>query len=283
MRGGGRRDARFVVVEEGDAPIRTAAATSQIPMQMGDSGVGRYSSNSHSLTIRAKRSVVLMRPLVSVFDAWTYGAPWRPREGATQTNAYVSERFVKRCNRTARSGASAGSLRHLCGVLLLMAVAAACSQPKRILSPYGTWSSVRRGPTGEWLRRSRPHSGVDVRPDKVGGDVIASAAGVVTSVVFVPASGYSVTIGHPTLKFWTRYVHLQTVIVGVGNGVRQGEKIGTVGLFQRSSGIPHVHWMLCTNRNCAGTQGTRDPIELSAGCISQGRMAQGQLVLPVRC
>jgi murein DD-endopeptidase MepM/ murein hydrolase activator NlpD len=87
-----------------------------------------------------------------------------------------------------------------------------------------------------------PHYGVDV-------------AGPTGTPVMAPASGV-VTLAHPDMYFEGGLIfidhghgvigvlmHLNTVEVGVGQFVRQGERVGTIGATGRATG-PHVDWRM---------------------------------------
>lgn len=104
-----------------------------------------------------------------------------------------------------------------------------------ITSPYGS-------------RRGGFHYGVDIG-NKRGTTVVASASGKVVKVVNYCKEGASscggrygnyITIEHPN-GMQTKYAHLQSVNVSLGETVSQGEKIGTLGNTGRSTG-PHLHF-----------------------------------------
>jgi murein DD-endopeptidase MepM/ murein hydrolase activator NlpD len=105
----------------------------------------------------------------------------------------------------------------------------------RITSPYGS-------------RRSGFHYGIDIG-NKRGTPVVAAASGTVINVVSYCVEGKSscggrygnyITIEHPN-GTRTRYAHLGSVKVSVGQSVSQGQLIGTVGNTGRSTG-PHLHF-----------------------------------------
>ena len=84
-------------------------------------------------------------------------------------------------------------------------------------------------------------------------------------------------------------MHLASATVSVGETVRRGEVIGTVGLFPYSGDVVHVHWMLCAQRSCSGygsEGGTADPLKLTEGCFEPDEgYPDDKLVLtyPVEC
>ena len=85
------------------------------------------------------------------------------------------------------------------------------------------------------------HSGLDMAPG-VGKPVVAPADGVVV-LAGPPAfslEGNLVIIDHG-LGLNSAFLHMATSLVQVGDHVRQGQQIGTVGMTGRATG-PHLHW-----------------------------------------
>src|SRR5689334_17872916 len=68
-----------------------------------------------------------------------------------------------------------------------------------ILSPYGSMEAVSPDEYGRPRSRQEPHEGVDVGAD-IGTRVIASAAGVVTLVEFVPDYGFDIQVTHDLIS-----------------------------------------------------------------------------------
>ncbi|HSK01248.1 MAG TPA: peptidoglycan DD-metalloendopeptidase family protein [Kofleriaceae bacterium] len=103
-------------------------------------------------------------------------------------------------------------------------------------------------PCGQvWAGQTRtnhsPVPSVDFnRPDDLGDTVVAAAAGKVTRVANTGSTSYGrwIEIAHGD-GYTTRYAHLSTQTVAVGQQVSQGQKIGTVGSTGGSSG-PHLHY-----------------------------------------
>ncbi len=102
------------------------------------------------------------------------------------------------------------------------------------------WMSSRFG------RRSDPftgkmafHRGVDFA-GKIGSDVIAVAAGVVTWAGDRYGYGKMIEINHGN-GYVTRYAHQQKLLVAVGDNVQPGQVIGLMGSSGRSTG-PHLHF-----------------------------------------
>jgi len=103
------------------------------------------------------------------------------------------------------------------------------------------------------------HSGVDVAAG-AGAPVTAPADGVVV-LAGPPAfslEGNLVILDHG-LGLNSAFLHLATSEVAVGQRVRRGERIGTVGATGRATG-PHLHWSLTWN-------GARLDPELAAGPV----------------
>lgn len=104
--------------------------------------------------------------------------------------------------------------------------------PLIITSPYGT----RVDPFGTHLSF---HSGVDLRAAE-GSNVYAQWAGTVSRVYETETGGKSIEIIHDeTVK--TRYLHLSSIEVEVGQEVKQRQLIGKAGSTGRSTG-PHLHF-----------------------------------------
>ena len=87
------------------------------------------------------------------------------------------------------------------------------------------------------------HSGVDVAPG-AGAMVVAPADGVVVLAgpPMFSLEGNLVIVDHG-MGLNTAFLHLGSVAVRVGQVVRQGQPIGTVGATGRATG-PHLHWSL---------------------------------------
>jgi hypothetical protein len=102
----------------------------------------------------------------------------------------------------------------------------------RLSSPFG---KIRTYNTG--VRRH--HLGTDIAIGQ-GTPVKASGAGVVALAELLPLHGNAVVLRHgPSLS--TSYNHLHTMDVAVGDTVKKGDIVGTVGSTGQSTG-PHLHW-----------------------------------------
>ncbi len=107
------------------------------------------------------------------------------------------------------------------------------------------WLSSHFGKrTDPFTGRPSRHEGVDFA-GKLGADVVASAAGVVTWSGKRSGYGNLVEINHGN-GFVTRYGHNQKNLVSVGDTVKKGQVIGKMGSSGRSTG-PHVHYEVHRN------------------------------------
>ncbi len=86
----------------------------------------------------------------------------------------------------------------------------------------------------------RPHYGMDIA-NKTGTTVVAPAAGIVrlaqTGMYY---TGGTIIIDHG-YGLTTTYLHLSQVEVELGMSVKQGDKIGEIGMTGRATG-PHLDW-----------------------------------------
>ncbi len=110
-------------------------------------------------------------------------------------------------------------------------------QPKKgtytLSSPFGT----RTDPVYGGMAR---HTGQDFA-STIGNPVYATGDGTVEKVDFkYTGYGNEVVIDHG-FGYKTRYAHLNTIDVGVGQAVKRGEKIGEIGKSGKSTG-PHLHY-----------------------------------------
>jgi murein DD-endopeptidase MepM/ murein hydrolase activator NlpD len=88
------------------------------------------------------------------------------------------------------------------------------------------------------------HAGVDFA-GREGSDVVAVASGVVTYADKRHGYGLMVEINHGD-GYVTRYGHHETVTVAVGDIVKKGQVVGSMGSSGRSTG-PHVHFEVLKN------------------------------------
>ena len=93
-------------------------------------------------------------------------------------------------------------------------------------------------------KRIRRHTGLDIAAPQ--GTVITSPAkGKVVRTGNYFFTGNTVFIDHGQ-GLITMYSHLNTIHVKAGQQLKQGEKLGTVGMTGRVSG-PHLHWVVSLN------------------------------------
>ena len=89
------------------------------------------------------------------------------------------------------------------------------------------------------------HSGIDLTNGRSGSEIDTVAAGVV--VWSGPKSKYGLTVEVDHGKgFTTRYSHAEKLFVSVGDVVKKGQSIASVGSTGRSTG-PHVHFEIYKN------------------------------------
>jgi murein DD-endopeptidase MepM/ murein hydrolase activator NlpD len=90
--------------------------------------------------------------------------------------------------------------------------------------------------TGQWYI----HKGMDFSTWRTGDQIIATANGKVVTVTYDNGFGNYIVIQHKH-GFYTRYAHMDRVLVKPGQTVSQGEVIGRVGNTGISTG-PHLHY-----------------------------------------
>ncbi|MBO4566883.1 MAG: M23 family metallopeptidase [Bacteroidales bacterium] len=100
-------------------------------------------------------------------------------------------------------------------------------------SPFGT----REDPVYGGLAR---HMGQDFA-SKVGNPVYVTGDGVVEKVEFNYKGYGNVVVVNHGFGYKTRYAHLNTVDVGVGQPLKRGDKIGEIGKSGKATG-PHLHY-----------------------------------------
>ena len=88
------------------------------------------------------------------------------------------------------------------------------------------------------------HAGVDL-PGTTGTPVVATRSGVITTAVFHRTCGNHIWINHGD-GYKSVYMHLDTMMVSVGDYVVAGQQIGTLGNTGGSTG-PHLHFGVAYN------------------------------------
>ena len=94
--------------------------------------------------------------------------------------------------------------------------------------------------------RVKPHYGTDFAAP-VGTDIRATASGRVEKSGYTRANGYYIKIKH-NATYSTQYLHMRKKVLKVGTQVKQGDKIGEVGMTGYTSG-PHVCYRFWKNGN----------------------------------
>ena len=94
------------------------------------------------------------------------------------------------------------------------------------------------------MRWGRLHAGIDIA-NKVGTMITAPADGVVIFIGIKQGYGNFMSIGHG-YGITTHYGHLYTALVKVGDKVKRGDKIATIGNTGRTTG-PHLHYEVLLN------------------------------------
>ena len=104
----------------------------------------------------------------------------------------------------------------------------------RISGVYGSQRILNGVP--KW-----PHYGLDIA-NETGTPVYAPVDGVVTMADDLYYSGNTLIIDHG-MRVFSTFLHMDTITVEVGDTVKQGEQIGTIGTTGRSTG-PHLDWRI---------------------------------------
>ncbi|HYS19492.1 MAG TPA: M23 family metallopeptidase [Gemmatimonadales bacterium] len=94
------------------------------------------------------------------------------------------------------------------------------------------------------LHLARPHEGIDVSA-RMGTEIEAPAAGIVTDVKWEEGYGNMLTIDHG-YGLVTRYAHCSKILVARGTRVKRGQKVALVGSTGLSTG-PHLHYEVWVN------------------------------------
>ena len=107
----------------------------------------------------------------------------------------------------------------------------------RISGRFGSQRIYKGGEAGAY------HSGIDIAPG-AGAPILAPADGVVVLAAEQPFSleGHLLIVDHGA-GLNSAFLHCDTLKVKVGDVVRQGQLLATVGMTGRATG-PHLHWSL---------------------------------------
>ena len=112
-----------------------------------------------------------------------------------------------------------------------------CPSSNHITSYFGNRTPPKQG-------ASSNHKGIDIGAS-MGAQVIAAAAGKVTTVSYNSARGYFIVVDHGS-GYVTLYQHLSRQDVKVGDMVKAGHQIGAVGETGIST-APHLHFEVHVN------------------------------------
>ncbi len=169
------------------------------------------------------------------------GGPVEPGE-VLQDIRY--QEFVKRLDKVSRDIDSRSKQLAILEKILISEHFQKATTPTGKPAPDGRISSyfgMRKDP---FTGAKRMHKGMDVAA-RLGAPVVATADGIVTKVEKKPGYGKMLEIDHG-YGISTRYGHNNTVKVKVGDIVKQGQVIATMGSTGRSTG-PHVHYEVLRN------------------------------------
>ncbi len=157
-------------------------------------------------------------------------------------NPYNMKRTVNRLHESLRQMATAAILEEVRQQKLLSGIQ---SMRERLETTPAIWP-VRGTVTSGFGWRKSPftgkseiHKGLDIANPR-GTPIYAPAKGLVSFVGFKNAYGRVIVIEHGN-SISTRYAHLSSSVVEVGQKVIRGELIGNIGMTGRTSG-PHVHY-----------------------------------------
>ncbi len=107
------------------------------------------------------------------------------------------------------------------------------------MKPLNNWTITSPFGPRFIFGKMQPHEGVDlISPDR---RVFAVADGTVLTAKFDREAGNLIRLGH--YGYHTRYLHLDSMSVQVGDQVKAGQQIGIYGATGRVTG-PHLHFDL---------------------------------------
>ena len=112
-----------------------------------------------------------------------------------------------------------------------------CPSSNHITSYFGYCTPPKQGDSSD-------HKVIDIGAS-MGAQVIAAAAGKVTTVAYSGARGYYIVVVHGN-GYETLYQHLSRQDVKVGDMVKAGQQIGAVGETGIST-APHLHFEVHVN------------------------------------
>lgn len=109
---------------------------------------------------------------------------------------------------------------------------------------------------------NRFHAGYDIGAGGTTGlDVYATNAGVVQFARWSNSGGFMMQIKHDNDEYYSTYMHLvnNSNVVSVGDSVKAGEKIATMGNTPGGGIAVHLHYVLSKDGSTSGENSTFDP------------------------
>ncbi len=89
---------------------------------------------------------------------------------------------------------------------------------------------------------------------------------------------------HPQLNLYSAYAHLETAAVSENEEVTRGQSLGTIGLFEESGGMVHLHWEVCRAACNGELDRTIDPQPDALPCFDSAKaMPSRTFSVPMRC
>jgi murein DD-endopeptidase MepM/ murein hydrolase activator NlpD len=191
----------------------------------------RPGARTRHLTVRGRTAVALLSVAV-LLAAGT--ASW------TGETSSVASLTAERLAESQRTVVALLDSVHTLGELLAREREARLPPRNMIMPVNGSISShYSRARLHPVLNIFRPHRGVDISAP-AGTPILAPAPGRVRFVGRRPGHGLTVELEH-TGGIVTRFSHCRVARVSVGENVRMGETIATVGMSGLATG-PHVHF-----------------------------------------
>lgn len=196
---------------------------------------------------------------------------WLTLSGATLTGTAPEEERGKPIKLTVTASDADGAIDSR--GYAFSAVVGTASNSIQLVMPLVGKGVIVRSPFGPRLHPIRkvmaPHNGIDlVLEGRKIGDIVSAADGVVTFAGFRGAAGNFVQIEHKNAAGQrlciTKYMHLESFCVAVGQKVAAGQKIGVEGSTGASTG-PHLHFEVQVVTD--GKAAYVDPVPLIRGSV----------------
>lgn len=228
------RDEAVVVAEGADAEIARMEAMAEVVADRNDRIFSRLEEALETSMAPLERvfdqagisSDAILRSVRSGYNG--QGGPLEPVVVSTRGGADVPDLDTQRANR----------LLDKLGDVDMYRLAA-----ESLPLDHPVQASHRRT-SGFGPRWGRMHSGMDFAASR-GTPILSTAEGVVTHAGWQSGYGKLIKIEHP-LGFETRYAHLSSISVKVGQRVSRGQNIGGMGTTGRSTGV-HLHYEIRRN------------------------------------